>query len=161
MEIFIIVLLLIIGILFTSIKIVKEHENGVVFTLGQYSHTTSAGLKIAIPFVQTIKIVDMREQKDETDNKNITTQDGTTINVSATVSYKIINPEQAINHVKDYHQASKAAVEKALKNHLEQFDQDEIYETRHDKKEEIKQSVSSETAQWGVEITDLDINFRA
>ncbi len=143
-----------------SIKIIKEHENGVLFTLGQYTKTYSAGLHIVFTGLQNIVIVDMREQTQETDDKNIITQDGLTVNLNATVSYKVINPEQAVNQVQDYKEATLAAVEKALKNDLTSYDRDEIFETRHEIKQDMHARLRTETKNWGIEITDLDINFK-
>lgn len=161
MTFFIIALVFATILLLTSVKIIKEHEQGVLFTLGQYTATRDAGIQIVIPTIQNIIVVDTREQTEETDGKNIITQDGLTININATISYKVVNSEHAINEVQDYKAATKAAVEKSIKNDLGRFDQDEIFETRHEIKQDMQTRLNAETKNWGVQITDLDINFKA
>ena len=47
-------------ILASSIKIIKEYERGIVYTLGKYTGTRDAGLRLIIPFIQQMERVDVR-----------------------------------------------------------------------------------------------------
>ena len=53
-------LVLIVLILFSSIKILREYERGVIFLLGRFWKVKGPGLVIVIPGIQQIVKVDLR-----------------------------------------------------------------------------------------------------
>jgi regulator of protease activity HflC (stomatin/prohibitin superfamily) len=46
--------------LYASIRILREYERGVVFTLGRYTGTKGPGLILLYPFIQQMVRVDLR-----------------------------------------------------------------------------------------------------
>ena len=45
---------------YASIRVLREYERGVVFTLGRYTGTKGPGLFLLVPFVQQMVRVDLR-----------------------------------------------------------------------------------------------------
>lgn len=95
------IFLVVIGIA-ASIRIIKEYERGVVYTLGKYSSTRNAGLQLVIPFVQQMLNVDMRIRTEDIPSQDVISKDNVSVKVNAVVYYRVVDPAFAINRVESF-----------------------------------------------------------
>ena len=105
MEVIIFLLVILIFFVATSVRIMKEYERGVVYTLGRYTHTTGPGLIILIPFVQSMTTVDLRVRTEDVPSQDVISKDNISVRVSAVMYYRVVEPGNAINKVEDFIQA--------------------------------------------------------
>ena len=95
--------------IYASIRILREYERGVVFTLGRYTGTKGPGLFLLVPFVQQMVRVDLRVVVDEVPPQDVISRDNVSVKVSAVLYFRVIDPERAIIQVSNYLMATTAS----------------------------------------------------
>ena len=82
-------------LLIASIKILREYERAVVFTLGRFDHVKGPGLVLMIPFIQQMVRVDLRIQVIEIPSQDVISRDNVSMKVDAVLYFNVVNPERA------------------------------------------------------------------
>jgi regulator of protease activity HflC (stomatin/prohibitin superfamily) len=154
--IFLAVLLLFI-LLSMGIRMLYQYERGVVFTLGRFSNVRNPGLTFLVPFIQTMRKVDMRIKTAEVPRQEVITKDNIPILVNAVVYFKVINPEKVIIEIEDYIFAIKQYTQAALRDVIGNSDLDFVLTEREKVAGSIKEIVDSETSDWGVDVESIKI----
>ncbi|NMC45764.1 MAG: slipin family protein [Chloroflexi bacterium] len=154
--IFLAVLLLFI-LLSMGIHMLYQYERGVVFTLGRFSNVRNPGLTFLVPFIQTMRKVDMRIKTAEVPRQEVITKDNIPILVNAVVYFKVINPEKVIIEIEDYIFAIKQYTQAALRDVIGNSDLDFVLTEREKVAGSIKEIVDSETSDWGVDVESIKI----
>src|SRR5271168_822712 len=95
----IVIAVLVLILIYASIRILREYERGVVFTLGRYTGTKGPGLFLLVPFVQQMVRVDLRVIVDEVPPQDVISRDNVSVKVSAVIYFRIVDAERAIIQV--------------------------------------------------------------
>ena len=82
----------IVGLLSSALKILREYERAVIYTLGRYTGTSGPGLIILIPFIQQMVRVDIRTVAEDVPSQDVISQDNVSVKVNAVLYYRIIDP---------------------------------------------------------------------
>src|SRR5512146_1506289 len=98
-AIFIIIALLIVSILFSAVRILREYERGVVFTLGRYTGTKGPGFFLLVPFVQQMVRVELRVVVDEVPPQDVISRDNVSVKVNAVIYFRVVDAERAVIQV--------------------------------------------------------------
>ena len=93
---------LIILVVVPSIRVVQQFERGVVFTLGKYSGVRNPGITLIIPYLQTMKRVDVRSTPIDVPKQEVITKDNVTVNVDAIVYFRVLDPAKALLETTNY-----------------------------------------------------------
>ena len=72
-----------VALIFASLKIVKQYERGVLFTLGKFSGVMQPGLRIVIPVVQTWERIDIRVKTVDIPSQECVSKDNVSLKVNA------------------------------------------------------------------------------
>jgi regulator of protease activity HflC (stomatin/prohibitin superfamily) len=86
----------------SSVRIVRPYQRGVVERLGRYRSTADPGLRLIIPFVDRIRLVDMREQVVDVPPQEVITADNVVVSVDAVVYHEPTDPQRLIYNVADF-----------------------------------------------------------
>ena len=140
-----------------GIRMLYQYERGVVFTLGKFSSVRDPGLTFLVPFIQTMRKVDMRIKTAEVPRQEVITKDNIPILVNAVVYFKVINPEKVIIEIEDYIFAIKQYTQAALRDVIGNSDLDFVLTEREKVAGSIKEIVDSETSDWGVDVESIKI----
>src|SRR5215471_4198448 len=105
-------------------KIVQEYERGVIFRLGRLVDARGPGLFFLIPFVETMRKVDLRIVTLEVPAQEAITRDNVTVQVDAVVYFRVVDPEDAVVKVLDYVRATWLIGQTTLRSILGQSDLD-------------------------------------
>src|ERR1043166_8200324 len=117
-------------VIFAAVKIMREYERGVVFTLGRFTGVKGPGLILLIPFVQQMVKVDLRTRVDDVPPQDVISHDNVSVSVTAVIYYKIIDPERAIVQVANFNQATSQLAQTTLRSVLGKHDLDRSEEHR-------------------------------
>jgi regulator of protease activity HflC (stomatin/prohibitin superfamily) len=98
--------LVIVGLLIYAIRILREYERGVIFTLGRFQGVKGTGLIFVIPVVQQMERVDLRTRVFDVPPQDVISRDNVSVRVNAVVYYRVIDPEKSIIQVEDFNQAT-------------------------------------------------------
>lgn len=90
-----IILLLVIIFVCSAIRIFREYERGVVFTLGRFQQVKGPGLVIIIPLIQQVVRVDLRTVVLEVPTQDVISRDNVSVKVSAVVYLQVVDPPMA------------------------------------------------------------------
>ena len=94
-----IALLIVLALVFASIKVLYEYERGVVFFLGRFQAVMGPGLIIVVPVIQQMKRVDLRTVVMDVPSQDVISRDNVSVKVNAVIYFRVIDPERAIIQV--------------------------------------------------------------
>ncbi len=157
MELFLIPLFFLVVVLAASLRIVKEFERGVIYTLGKYSGSRGPGLQVVIPVLQNMVIVDMRVRTEDVPPQDVISKDNVSVKVSAVVYYKVIEPAHAINRVEDFRVATSQLGQTTLRSVLGKHELDEMLSNREQLNSDVQEILDSQTTGWGIKVTNVEI----
>jgi len=145
------------AILSSAIKILREYERAVIFTLGRYTGTSGPGLIILIPFIQQMVRMDIRTVAEDVPSQDVISQDNVSVKVNAVLYYRIINPEKAVNQVEDYRMATSQLAQTTLRSVLGKHDLDEMLSERDKLNNDVQQILDEQTEAWGIKVANVEI----
>ena len=148
---------LLFGFLSAAIKILREYERGVIFTLGRYTGTGGPGLIILIPYIQQMVKVDIRTFAEDVPSQDVISQDNVSVKVNAVIYYRVVDANNAINKVSDYHMATSQLAQTTLRSVLGKHDLDEMLAERDKLNEDIQQILDQQTDAWGIKVSNVEI----
>jgi regulator of protease activity HflC (stomatin/prohibitin superfamily) len=99
-----------------AIRILREYERGVIFTLGRFTGVKGPGLIILIPVVQQMVKVDLRVAVQEVPPQDVISRDNVSVKVNAVLYFRIIDPERAIIKVANYMVATSQLAQTTLRS---------------------------------------------
>lgn len=157
MEFLFVLLIPLIFFLATSVRIMKEYERGVVYTLGRYTHTTGPGLIILIPIVQQMRTVDLRVLTEDVPSQDVISKDNISVRVSAVVYYRVVEPANAINKVENYFQATSELAQTTLRSVLGKHELDDMLAKRDELNFDIQSILDKATEGWGIKVVNVEL----
>ncbi|MBL8146744.1 MAG: SPFH/Band 7/PHB domain protein [Anaerolineae bacterium] len=152
--IFVIVLLMII---FGSIKVLPEYERLVVLRLGKFAGSRGPGLTLLIPFMEKGRKVDMRERFLEIPRQTAITKDNTPIDIDFLVYYRIIDPKLSVLEVFDVVSASLNIAATTLRAVIGDIELDDVLARREQINSVLRVKLDEVTERWGMKITNVEI----
>jgi len=153
----IVIAVLILVFLYASIRILREYERGVVFTLGRYTGTKGPGLILLVPFVQQMVRVDLRVIVDEVPPQDVISRDNVSVKVSAVLYFRVIDPEKAIIQVSNYLAATSQLAQTTLRWVLGKHDLDQMLAERDKLNADIQGVLDKQTEGWGIKVSTVEI----
>ncbi len=145
------------AILLASLKIVKQYERGVLFTLGKYSGKLNPGLRIVVPIIQTWEKVDLRVKAVDVHDQECITQDNVSVRVNAVIYYKVADATKAIIEVENFFYAISQMAQTTMRNVVGEVSLDELLGERDKVSDRIRQIVDKATDPWGIKVESVEL----
>jgi regulator of protease activity HflC (stomatin/prohibitin superfamily) len=152
-----IVLFVAIVLITASVKILREYERAVVFTLGRFQSVKGPGLVLLIPFFQEMVRVDLRIKVIEIPTQDVISRDNVSMKVDAVLYFNVVNPERAIIQVEDYLPATNMLAQTTLRAVLGQHDLDEMLSERKKLSVDVQSILDAQTETWGIKVSNVEI----
>jgi regulator of protease activity HflC (stomatin/prohibitin superfamily) len=149
--------ILLLAILISAIRILKEYERGVIFFLGRFQKVKGPGLIIVIPVIQKMVRVDLRVITYDIPTQDVISRDNVTVHVSAVLYFRVVDPERAIIQVEHFFNATSQLAQTTLRSVLGQHDLDEMLSQRDKMNADIQNILDEQTASWGIKVTNVEI----
>ena len=140
-----------------SVKILRQYERAVVFTLGKFQHVKGPGLVLLIPFVQQMVRVDLRIQVVEIPSQDVISRDNVSMKVDAVLYFNVSNPERAVIQVQRYLSATTMLAQTTLRAVLGQHELDEMLSERKKLSADVQSIVDTQTEAWGIKVSNVEI----
>lgn len=154
---FIIPIVIGIVLIFAIFHILREYERAVIFTLGRFTGVKGPGLIILIPLIQQMVRVQLRTIVMPIPEQDVISKDNVSVQVSAVVYFRVIEPEKAIIQVEDYFEAISQLSQTTLRSVLGQHDLDAMLAERTKLNADIQKILDEQTIAWGVKVTVVEI----
>ena len=150
-------LLLLIALLSVSIRIFREYERGVVFTLGRFWKVKGPGLIFIIPAVQQVVRVDLRTVVLEVPAQDVISRDNVSVKVNAVIYLRVVDAEKAVIQVVNYLEATSQLAQTMLRSVLGKHLLDEMLAERESLNQDIQQALDAQTDTWGIKVSNVEI----
>jgi len=154
---FIIPLVLLIVLLVSMLKILREYERGVVFMLGRSWSVKGPGLIIIIPILQEMTRVDLRTMVLDVPTQDVISRDNVSVKVNAVVYMRVVDPEKAIIQVENYFEATSQLAQTTLRSVLGQHELDEMLSEREKLSTNIQDILDQQTDGWGIKVSNVEM----
>lgn len=148
---------IVIAFLLSMIKILREYERGVVFTLGRFSGVKGPGLIILIPFVQQFVRVDLRVIVLDVPSQDVISRDNVSVKVSAVLYFRVVDPERAVIQVEKFGEATSQLAQTTLRSVLGKHELDEMLAERDKLNHDLQTILDSQTDAWGIKVANVEI----
>ncbi|MFH1641491.1 MAG: slipin family protein [Nanoarchaeota archaeon] len=144
-------------IIASSLKIIKQYDRGVKFTLGKYTGIMEPGLRIVIPLIQSYERVDLRIKTVDVPSQECVSKDNVSLKVNAVLYYKVSAADKAILEVEQFNYAVSQLAQTTMRNIVGEFELDEILSKREEISKKIQGIVDKETDPWGIKVTNIEL----
>lgn len=157
MIVLVIILLVLFVLAFKGVKILRPFEKGVVERLGKYQRTVDSGLVVIMPFIETIRKVDMREQVVDVPPQEVITKDNTVVVVDCVIFYEVTDPFNAVYNVVNFYQAITKLAQTNLRNIIGDLELDQTLTSREMINTQLRQVLDQATDKWGTKVVRVEI----
>ncbi len=154
---FLVLLVLLIGLLASTFRILREYERGVVFMLGRFWKVKGPGLILVIPGIQQMVRVDLRTLVLDVPTQDVISRDNVSVKVNAVVYYRVLDAQKAIIEVEDYHSATSQLAQTTLRAVLGKHELDDMLAERERLNSDIQQVLDAQTDAWGIKVANVEI----
>ncbi|ROR32735.1 slipin family protein [Inmirania thermothiophila] len=151
------ILALLLLLLASSMKILREYERGVVFLLGRFYKVKGPGMIIIIPGIQQMVRVDLRIVALDVPTQDVISRDNVSVKVNAVIYYRVIDPQKAIIQVENFHVATSQLAQTTLRSVLGQHELDEMLAARDRLNHDIQAILDAQTDAWGIKVSNVEI----
>jgi regulator of protease activity HflC (stomatin/prohibitin superfamily) len=153
-----IVVLVIVGfVLFSAIRVLKEYERGVMFTLGRFTGVKGPGLIIVLPVIQQLTKIDLRVIVLDVPKQDVISRDNVSVKVNAVVYFRVVDPAKAIIQVANPYEATSQLAQTTLRSVLGQHEMDEMLAQRDKLNADIQRILDQNTEAWGIKVSNVEI----
>ena len=152
-----IVIFILVFLLISAIKVLREYERGVIFRLGRLVGSRGPGLFLIIPLVDRMVKVSLRTVAMDVPPQDVITKDNVSVKVNAVLYFRVMDPAKAIVEVEDYLFATSQLAQTTLRSVLGEAELDELLSARDKINKELQRIIDHHTDPWGVKVSLVEI----
>ncbi len=150
-------LILVLALLASAIRILREYERGVVFQLGRFWRVKGPGLVIIIPVLQQMVRVDLRTIVLDVPTQDVISRDNVSVKVNAVLYFRVVDPEKCIIQVANFFEATSQLAQTTLRAVLGKHELDDMLAERERLNIDIQQVLDAQTDAWGIKVANVEI----
>lgn len=151
------VVVIVIFILGSAIRVLREYERGVIFRLGRLIGQKGPGLILLIPVVDKMVKVSLRTIAMDVPPQDVITRDNVSIKVNAVIFFRVMDPQRAVVQVEDFLYATSQMAQTTLRSVLGQAELDELLAARDKVNQQLQRIIDDHTDPWGVKVTTVEV----
>jgi regulator of protease activity HflC (stomatin/prohibitin superfamily) len=144
-------------ILALSVRILREYERAVMFTLGRFTGVKGPGLILMIPYVQQMVRVDQRTFVLDVPSQDVISRDNVSVKVNAVIYFRVVEPERSVIQVENFAAATSQLAQTTLRSVLGKHDLDEMLSERDKLNHDIQEILDRQTDAWGIKVANVEI----
>ena len=151
------IIFIVLIIIASSIKIVKEYERGVIFRLGRLLGAKGPGIFFIIPVIDKMQVIDLRIRAIDIPKQMVITRDNVTVDVDAVLYFRVLDPTLAVIKVERYVIATSLLAQTALRDVLGAVELDTLLTERESLNKKLQEMLDRSTDPWGIKVTAVTI----
>lgn len=141
----------------SAVRIVRPYQRAVLERLGSYRSTLEPGLRMIVPFIDKLRIVDMREQVLDVPPQEVITSDNVVVSVDAVIYYEPTDPQRLIYNVANFVMAVIKLAQTNLRNVIGDMQLDQALTSRDTINHGLRDILDDATDKWGVRVARVEI----
>jgi len=138
-----------------AVRVLREYERGVTYTLGRFTGIKGPGLILLVPVFQQMVRVDLRVRTIDVPSQDVISKDNISVKVGAVVYFSVITPQNAVNNVADFLRATSELAQTTLREILGKHELDEMLSERDKLSSAIREALDLQTEQWGIKVSNV------
>ena len=150
-------LMMLVIVLMSMFRILREYERGVIFMLGRFYKVKGPGLIIVIPIIQQMVRVDLRTVVMDVPTQDVISRDNVSVKVNAVVYFRVVDPEKSIIQVENFYEATSQLSQTTLRSVLGQHELDDMLAGREKLNADIQAILDKQTDAWGIKVSNVEI----
>ncbi|UCE30533.1 MAG: slipin family protein [Burkholderiales bacterium] len=150
-------IIVIVAVLGSALRILREYERGVVFLLGRFYKVKGPGLVIIVPVLQQMVRVDLRTRVLDVPPQDVISRDNVSVKVNAVIYYRVMDPSNAILQVEDFNRATSELAQTTLRSVLGQHELDEMLAEREKLNDDLRRLLDEQTDAWGIKVSNVEL----
>jgi regulator of protease activity HflC (stomatin/prohibitin superfamily) len=144
-------------LLLAAVRIVKEYERGIIYTLGKFTGIRNPGIQFVFPGIQQMQLVDVRVRTDDIPPQDLISRDNVSVRVSAVLNYRVVDPGMAINRVEDFVYTTGQIAQTTLRSVLGKHELDDMLQNRDQLSKDVQEILDNQTGSWGIKVMNVEI----
>jgi regulator of protease activity HflC (stomatin/prohibitin superfamily) len=153
----IVIVVVVLLLLQASIKVLREYERAVVFTLGRFSSVRGPGLIFLVPLIQQMVRVDLRTVVMEVPSQDLILRDNVSVKVDAVLYFHVTDPAKSVIQVEQFIAATNMLAQTTLRSVLGQHELDEVLAERAKLNADVQAILEERTQDWGIVVSSVEI----
>jgi regulator of protease activity HflC (stomatin/prohibitin superfamily) len=149
--------IILIIIIMSAVKVLREYERGVIFRLGRLVGARGPGIFLLIPIVDRMIKVSLRTVVMDVPAQDVITRDNVSIKVNAVVYFRVLYPEKAIVEVENYLFATSQLAQTTLRSVVGQSDLDHLLSDRERINLQLQTILDKHTDAWGIKVSAVEV----
>lgn len=141
----------------SSIRVVRQWDEMLVFTFGRYVGTMSPGFHFVWKGFQRAVVVDRRIITTGFRTEGTLSRDKVPVTLVAVLFWRVVDTKRAIIDVENYKSAIDLAAQTTLRDVVSRSDLEELMSSQHHLNEEILMRIRERAASWGIEVQNVEI----
>jgi regulator of protease activity HflC (stomatin/prohibitin superfamily) len=140
-----------------SIRVLREYERGVVFRLGRLMEKRGPGLVLLVPTIDRMVRISLRTITLTVPPQEVITRDNIPARVTAVTYYRVVDPNNAVTQVENFHNATLQIAQTTLRSVLGGADLDTLLSERDRLNEDLQHVIDAQTEPWGIKVSTVEI----
>src|SRR5579871_107841 len=157
MEWILFIIALIIFYVLVSLRVLRQYERGVIFSLGRFAGVRGPGLTVIFVPIQQMVRVSLRVVTMQIPSQKIITRDNVSIDIAAVAYYHVTDPEKAVIAIENVYNAINQISQTTVRNVVGRFSLDQLLSDTAGINEQIKNVIDQHTEPWGAQVTAVEI----
>ncbi len=141
----------------SAVRIVKEYERGVIFRLGRVVGAKGPGLFFIVPVIDKMVKVNLQTVTADIPPQDVITKDNVTLRVNAVTYFNVVDPVRAVVAVQNYMVATSQVAQTTLRSILGQVELDDLLIKRDEINQQLQQIIDDVTNPWGIKVTLVEV----
>jgi regulator of protease activity HflC (stomatin/prohibitin superfamily) len=150
-------LIVLLSLVASSIKIVREYERLVVFRLGRLVGPRGPGITIVIPGLEKAVRVDLRTVTMDVPAQDVITKDNVSVKVNAVLYFRVLDPNRAVVEVENYLFATSQNAQTTLRSVCGEVELDDLLAEREKINTQLQTIIDQHTDPWGIKVVQVAI----
>lgn len=150
-------IIIIVILLLSFLREVKQYERGVVLTMGKYTGIRNPGWSIIVPVFQKMQKVDLRVKAVDVPDQKVITKDNVSASINAVIYYKVSDAAKAVLEVEDFYHAVSQLAQTTMRNIVGGAELDEVLSQRDELSARIQTIIDKETDEWGITVENVEL----
>ncbi len=153
----VVVAVLIVVTLALAVRIVWQYEQGVLFRFGRLRGPRAPGLRLIVPFIDTLRKVSLRVVTMPIQSQGIITRDNVSVDVSAVAYFRVVDAVKSVLAIENVSAAINQIAQTTLRKVVGQHSLDQTLSETDAINLDIRKILDITTADWGVEVTLVEL----
>jgi regulator of protease activity HflC (stomatin/prohibitin superfamily) len=154
----IVIAVVVLAILARSVRIASEWQRAVILRLGRFHKVKGPGIYLVFPFIDAVaQVIDLRIQTTTITAEQALTRDTVAVGVDAIVFWQVADAESAAIRIANYREAIERVAQTSLREMIGATDLQKLLSDRKAADEQLRVTISTKTATWGVTASSVEI----